>query len=891
MRFILLMMISLTLLFASDTLPRKTIHIGILSFRPIPDNQRIWLPLEQHLHSFAPQFDFNITSYTQADLEKHIGEEKIDFAVLHPDALVAMEVKYGVSNIASVVRLSTTTKEPLTQYGGVIAVLSSRSDIRTLQDAKGKTIATSHSNGFAVMVGQQEVFSKVGIDILRDCRMIYTGQPMDKVLKALRSHKADVGFFRTGYIEEMLANGKLKSGELTIINSRKHDHFPYWHSTDLYPEWGVIATSKPSPEIVKSMIAALYSIHIPNNPEYTAFNTPNSYKSVRLIMQKHHAYPFDRITFNYRDIIHEYALHLILLFSAIILAGTSFTFYYILSSRRNAEHTRELETILSTASDGIHVHDLDGNLYQFSDSFASMLGYTREEMEQLSLYDWDHHFTPEYIRKVMNNLVDEVITFETKHTRKDGSIIDVEINARGLFLNKVRYIYASSRDITERKHAEEKILESKLLFDRLAHHDPLTELPNRLSLIETLIIKTDKMEEHPFALFYVDLDGFKEINDSYGHRFGDKLLIHVALLLEKIFPKDSFIVRTGGDEFVILLSCQKDQNLIHQTMQMMVDILNHPINIDDIDVYITASVGIAMYPNDAKTTEELLQHADAAMYNAKKMGKNTYSFYHTDLTEKALQRTTIATNLKKALHNSELTLYFQPQINPQDNSIIGAEALLRWFTPEGSIPPFTFIPIAEETGLILDIGKWVLEESFLTAKKWNESYGFQGRIAVNVSARQLIHPDFLMVTRELIEKTKCNPSLIELEITESSILENPQRIIQLLKVLKEDGFHLSIDDFGTGYSSLSYLKNLPIDKLKIDISFVRNITMEPKNQTIVKTIIALANGLGMEVLAEGVETAEELQFLRLSHIDSIQGYYYHKPMSTENIELLFTAGN
>jgi len=425
----------------------------------------------------------------------------------------------------------------------------------------------------------------------------------------------------------------------------------------------------------------------------------------------------------------------------------------------------------------------------------------------------------------------------------------------------------------------------------LAHHDPLTELPNRLSLIETLIIKTDKMEEHPFALFYVDLDGFKEINDSYGHRLWDKLLIHVALLLEKIFPKDSFIVRTGGDEFVILLSCQKDQNLIHQTMQMMVDILNHPINIDDIDVYITASVGIAMYPNDAKTTEELLQHADAAMYNAKKMGKNTYSFYHTDLTEKALQRTTIATNLKKALHNSELTLYFQPQINPQDNSIIGAEALLRWFTPEGSIPPFTFIPIAEETGLILDIGKWVLEESFLTAKKWNESYGFQGRIAVNVSARQLIHPDFLMVTRELIEKTKCNPALIELEITESSILENPQRIIQLLKVLKEDGFHLSIDDFGTGYSSLSYLKNLPIDKLKIDISFVRNITMEPKNQTIVKTIIALANGLGMEVLAEGVETAEELQFLRLSHIDSIQGYYYHKPMSTENIELLFTAGN
>lgn len=552
-----------------------------------------------------------------------------------------------------------------------------------------------------------------------------------------------------------------------------------------------------------------------------------------------------------------------------------------------------LNSLINSSSDAIVIKGLDKKYFIVNEAAAQLSGLSIDEVIGKTADDIFPPQTANMINTLDNELLEnKSFTDHEEIMVMPNGITRINWVTKGLLRTKngeLFGIYGIYRDISKAKENEQEILNAKEHFDYLAHHDPLTELPNRLSLIETLIVKTDKMDEHPFALLYIDLDGFKEINDSYGHRFGDKLLIHVALLLERIFPEDSFIVRTGGDEFVILLSCQKDQNLIHQTMQLMVDILNHPINIDDIDVYITASVGIAMYPNDAKTTEELLQHADAAMYNAKKMGKNTYSFYHTNLTEKALQRTTIGTNLKKALHNNGLTLHFQPQINPQDGSIIGAEALLRWFTPEGPIPPFTFIPIAEETGLILDIGKWVLEESFLTAKKWNESYGFQGRIAVNVSARQLIHPDFLMVTRELIEKTGCNPALIELEITESSILENPQRIIQLLKVLKEDGFHLSIDDFGTGYSSLSYLKNLPIDKLKIDISFVRNITMEPKNQTIVKTIIALANGLGMEVLAEGVETSDELQFLRQNHIDSIQGYYYHKPMSIENIELLFSA--
>ncbi|MCX6061085.1 MAG: EAL domain-containing protein [Campylobacterales bacterium] len=439
-------------------------------------------------------------------------------------------------------------------------------------------------------------------------------------------------------------------------------------------------------------------------------------------------------------------------------------------------------------------------------------------------------------------------------------------------------IFLFGRDVTEFKHSIAKTIETNKKLTHLAHNDPLTNLPNRLSLIELLNLRTSSGEYHPFALLYLDLDGFKEINDSFGHPFGDQLLFRVAHLLQELFPSDTFISRTGGDEFVILISCQKDKNIIHSTLTYLIDTLSNPLHIEEIDVYITASIGIAMYPNDAINTEELLQKADSAMYNAKNMGKNTYSFYDTQFTEKTLFRTTLTTHLKKALHNNQLELYFQPQVDVITENIIGTEALIRWPSSEEMISPALFIPIAEESGLILQIGEFVLSQGFQLASQWLKKGISFGRIAINVSARQLTHIDFLSTLDRIIQETGCNPSLIELEITESSILGNPEKMIALLNIIKAKGFNISIDDFGTGYSSLSYLKNLPIDKLKIDISFVRNITNEPKNQTIVKTIIALAKGLQMSVIAEGVETADELEFMRQNGVDSIQGYFYFKPM-------------
>lgn len=450
------------------------------------------------------------------------------------------------------------------------------------------------------------------------------------------------------------------------------------------------------------------------------------------------------------------------------------------------------------------------------------------------------------------------------------------------FLSKQLADYICHLD--EQESTQILLKSEKQRADYAAHYDMLTGLPNELSLFE--YTKKRCSQDSSFAFMLLDLDEFKEINDSYGHNFGDRLLIEIALLLKKNFSSDSFIVRTGGDEFVIILTFHEDKTFIHSSLDRLTTLLNNALCIDGTDVYITASIGIATYPKDANNYEELLQKSDTAMFNAKKIGKNTYSFYNATMTEKALYRTKITTNLKKALLSEELIVFFQPQVDSKSKEIIGVEALLRWISNEESIPPSVFIPIAEESSLILEIGRFVFKECFKLAKEWSDAGCLKGRIAVNVSARQFIHPNFLKDLETILEQTNCNPKWIELEITESSILENPQRTINLIGELRKKGFHISMDDFGTGYSSMSYLKNLPINKLKIDQSFIRDITNEPKNQIIVKIIISLAKGLGIEVLAEGVETVEELDFLNLCGIDSIQGYYYHKPMPLKDIETL-----
>lgn len=559
--------------------------------------------------------------------------------------------------------------------------------------------------------------------------------------------------------------------------------------------------------------------------------------------------------------------------------------------KRLEQQNALLTSLIDSSSDPIVIKGLDRRYIIFNDAAARFSGVSVNEALGKSA---DAIF-PKETADIINRIDDELLKNNSFSEHEETMLMSNGKSytywvTKGLLttLNgDIFGIFGIYHDITEIKKNEKAIITAKEHFDYMAHHDPLTGLPNRTLLMERLQSKTSSEEKMPFSLLFLDLDGFKEINDSYGHRFGDELLVRISELLKELFSPETFIARSGGDEFVVLFACHQDKNILHEILTRLISLVNNPFHINDTDVFITASIGIALFPANGSNAEELLQKADAAMYNAKRIGRNTYSFYDEEFTRQAFFRTTLATQLKKAILNEELELYIQPQVDVSTGEIHGLEALLRWQTPEETIPPSLFIPIAEESGLILALGEFVLRKGFLMAAEWSERGILKGRMAINVSARQLNHIDFLKILDRIILETGCHPSLIELEITESSILGNPDKMIALLNVIKSKGFHISIDDFGTGYSSLSYLKNLPIDKIKIDISFVRNITDEPKNQTIVKTIIALAKGLNMSVLAEGVETAEELEFLRINGIDLIQGYYYYRPMNIHDIQHFF----
>lgn len=550
-----------------------------------------------------------------------------------------------------------------------------------------------------------------------------------------------------------------------------------------------------------------------------------------------------------------------------------------------SKHDTLIRTIINNSPDAIYAKDTHGKYILFNDSSSSIVGVPKEEV----IGDTDTLIFPNEVSSRIKEIDKKIMTDKSTQTREvnittNSGVAKNFLETKGpLFTEdgEIFGVFGISRDITEQKKHEKFLIDSKKEQYVLAHQDRLTKLPNRLHMAEHLEKKYT--QKKPFSLILFGLDGFKVINDSYGHKFGDSLIVCVVDLLKNIFDKDSFIARIGGDEFAVVLDSD-DKEHIKFLLENLKQKFNTPLVVNETDVYITASLGIAVCNFNNKSLDELLQQADSAMYNAKKMGKNTYCFYDEKFIQEALNHTQLATNIKKALQNNELELYYQSQNNPHTSKVVGVEALLRWKSKDGMIPPDVFIPIAEETGLIIEIGDFVLKQGCKAAKSWHKKGILNGKVAINISPKQLSHPTFLKNIDNTIKETKCNPEWIELEITENSLMENPSQTILLLHKIKSKGFSISMDDFGTGYSSLSYIKDLPIDKIKIDQSFIRNIKNNPKNQTIVKTTISLAKGLSVVVLAEGVETLEELDFLKTEKVDFIQGYYYTQPMPSAEME-------
>ncbi len=475
-----------------------------------------------------------------------------------------------------------------------------------------------------------------------------------------------------------------------------------------------------------------------------------------------------------------------------------------------------------------------------------------------------------------------------RNYRKDGSMFwsDVYLAPVRDEQGRVSHFVIAQYDITERK-----LHEAELEFR--TNRDPLTGLANRNLLRDRLAqsLAFALRHDHPVWVVFVDLDRFKFVNDTLGHLAGDELLKKVAERLQGAVRETDTVARLGGDEFVLLLPERSDAALTTIVVQRVMDAIAMPVTIEGHEFFLTCSVGVSAFPGDGDDVETLIKHADIAMYRAKETGRNNFQFYTATMNQQALERLHLEGDLRTALERDEFVLHYQPQVDLRSGLIVGMEALLRWQHPElGMVPPLRFIGLAEETGLIVPIGAWVLRTACEQVKAWQiQGLGFL-RVSVNLSARQFNQRDLTQSIADILQDTGLDPHYLEIELTESMVMTDVDHTVEILRNLKALGVQMSIDDFGTGYSSLSYLKRFPIDVLKIDQSFVRDITLDPDDAAIVTTIISLAHNLRLNVIAEGVETEAQLHYLQRHGCDEIQGYYFSRPVPAAAFAELILEG-
>ena len=550
--------------------------------------------------------------------------------------------------------------------------------------------------------------------------------------------------------------------------------------------------------------------------------------------------------------------------------------------------TQALSELIENSSNEIYIIKKETLAYLYVNRGAcEAIGYSSEEMLQMDIFDINPGLTMDAVMAVQasakpfSNVLNRTI-----HQRKDRTRYPVQSLIHPMQYHDEDAYVIFGTDISKQAEDEQLLKEQAKKLSHQANHDTLTNLPNRTLFKDRLsqAIIFSKRNRRNFAVLFIDLDHFKKINDSLGHHVGDEVLIEAANRLKESLREEDTLARLGGDEFTIILQNIKSIQDVSNIAEKIVHRMRQSIQVDNHKLFISSSIGISLYPQDSSKSQDLLKFADTAMYKAKDEGRNNYQFYSSDMTAVAFEKVVMDSSLRIAIKEEQFLVYYQPQFDTSNNQIVGMEALIRWQHPQiGLVSPGKFIPIAEESGLIIEIDSIVMRKAMKQFAQWYTDGLNPGKLALNLSMKQLNEKDFITKLLNTMNSLAFRPQWLELEVTEGQIMNNPNVAIEKLKKISDIGIEIAIDDFGTGYSSLAYLKKLPLDKLKIDQSFIQEVDTDEDDAAITKAIIALGKSLNMKLIAEGVETADQRDFLIAHGCEYIQGYLYGKPMPAKEI--------
>ena len=866
----------------------QTIRIGVLAYRGQEQAIKTWQGHADYLEKHIPNRHFVIVPLNYSELNEAVKRHDIELLITNTGHYTELEATGETSRIAT--RLIAGPYGPLNQFGGLAITRANRSDISHYADLKGKHLLIpdkSSLGGWQVHVREAR---SAGIDLLHDTASIVETENHEKVVQGVLAGKADAGLVRSDLIEAMIGAGKITLDQIKPIDARQTSGYPYLHSTRLYPEWPLARVGKFSEDLSKLVLIALLAMQ-PDDPaaqsaQLYGWTLPQNYQPVLDLFRETRLGPYANQQITWDDIMSEHGREILWGAACAIFVLAGAVLLLFLSRQRlhlQQGNLRLAAGVFEHAREGILITDARGTIIEANASCSALTGYDHAELigqtpRLLRSGKHDISFYKALWDKLRN---DGLWLGEIWNRRKDGELyaqltsISSIRNERGEVTNYIGLL----ADITNQKLNQDSL-------ERMAYYDALTGLPNRLLLADRMHQAIARCSRHNtlLAVCYIDLDNFKPINDRWGHSAGDSLLIEVARRLSNCLRQDDTVSRLGGDEFVILIGDLPDIGECDQTLQRVADALATPFQIDSETASVSASIGVTIYPNDSHDPDTLLRHADQAMYAAKQAGRKRIQYFQTHDSNPTLRPDNAQKELERAFLQNEFVLYYQPKVDMRAGRILGAEALIRWQHPErGLLGPDDFLFQIERCGMHADLGRYVLDQALRQMEAWS-AIGLQLTISVNIDAHHLQQTDFAQQLQQALQRYPgASPNHLELEVVETAALQDLSQVSERIGECRRLGVQFAIDDFGTGYSSLSYLKQLPMQTLKIDRSFVRDMLDDPDDLAIVDGVVGLASAFRRRVIAEGVESVAHGTLLLHLGCDHGQGFGIARPMPADEL--------